>query len=80
MSGELLARLSASPKVKEVLDTLPPKMLGLATGKSPEVVHVESMSLDVRVKKVVARIQKATFTGKGDKEAGEWQAGFETAL
>ena len=35
VSGELLARLTAYPKMQQALASLPPKMLGLASGKPP---------------------------------------------
>ena len=68
VSSEPVARLSAYPKMKAVLDTLPPKMLSLASGEPPVPVELEVGGLASRVEENVSRIQKATFTGKGDKE------------
>lgn len=51
--------------MKAVLDALPPKMLSLDTGE--RVDDVTDESLDSRVENVSQRIQRATFTGKGDK-------------
>ena len=71
MSGELIARLSAYPKMKEVLDALPPKMLALATGKKAEPVKME-MNLEGRLEHSIKKIQAAKFTGKdsGFEEPG----------
>eukprot|EP00966_Prymnesium_polylepis_P133582 3087582-Prymnesium_polylepis.1 len=68
LSGELLSRLAAYPKLRAVLTTLSPKML-LCSSNRP-AVHVEfSMdALETRVDDVVARICSSTFTGKGDME------------
>ena len=68
MSGELIARLNAYPKMKEVLSNLPPKMLSLASGKEAMAVELEAGDLKTRVDQVVKGIERATFTGKGDKE------------
>ena len=68
MSRELLVRLSTYPKMKAVLDSLPPKMLALASGQraAPVELTVSADGAQV-VEAVVARIQNATFTGRGDK-------------
>ena len=68
MSGELLVRLSVYPRMKAVLDKLPPKMLSLASGRAPEPVEVSHSDVWHRVEQVIENIQQATFTGKGDKE------------
>ena len=56
MSGELIARLNAYPKMKTVLDTLPPKMLSLASGKKTAAVEMEALDLNLRVEQVVEGI------------------------
>ena len=70
MSTELLARLNAFPRMRSTLDALPPKLLSLATGRPTQVepMLLETAELQVRVVQVIASIQRATFTGKGDKE------------
>ena len=70
MSEEVLARMSALPKVKAVLDALPPKKLELCTGKPPAVVEVKEgrLELATRFERVVDRIRRAKFTGKADEE------------
>ena len=67
VSGELILRLSAIPRVKAELDKLPPKMLQLRSGCPLETVDLSAGRLETRVDEVVARIEGATFTGKGDK-------------
>ena len=67
MSGELILRLSAIPRVKAELDKLPPKMLQLRSGCPLETVDLSAGRLETRVDEVVASIERATFTGKGDK-------------
>ena len=71
VSTELLARLNAYPRMKAALDSLPPKLLSLASGTSPKdagLMEQESVELRDRVKVVTTRIKKATFTGKGDMD------------
>eukprot|EP00900_Chrysochromulina_parva_P027515 jgi/Chrpa1/9398/Chrysochromulina_OHIO_Genome00015588-RA len=67
VSGELILRLSVIPRVKAELDKLPPKMLQLRSGHSLEPVDLSAGRLETRVAEVVASIERATFTGKGDK-------------
>ena len=67
MSGELLSRLTAYPKMQQALTSLPPKMLSLASGMPPQVIE-QTGDLVARVDTVKASIRKATFTGKGDAE------------
>ena len=67
VSGELILRLSAVPRVKAELDKLPPKMLQLRSGCPLETVDLSAGRLETRVDDVVASIERATFTGKGDK-------------
>lgn len=54
--------------MQAVLATLPPKVLLLSSDRPPEAVEIESSQtqLEERAKQVVARIRRATFTGKGD--------------
>ena len=65
MSSELLERLRVFPKLRVVLDTLPPKVLTLGE-RTPELSETQPVELEQRVEDVVARISRATFTGKGD--------------
>ena len=51
--------------MREALDLLPPKMLALSSDKLPVPVDLTAETLDARVERVVERIQRATFTGKG---------------
>jgi len=67
VSGELILRLSVVPRLKAELDKLPPKMLQVRSGRSLEPVDLSAGRLETRVAEVVARIEGATFTGKGDK-------------
>ena len=67
VSGELLVRLQTYPKLKELLDKLPPKMLSIASGKPVEEVRV-GQSATTRVDLVSKLIRNAKFTGKGDAE------------
>ena len=68
VSDELLARLRSYPKLRTVLDTLPPKMLSLASDRPATPVVSEETSLAIREETVIERIRRATFTGAGDKE------------
>ena len=65
VSRVLLTKLSVVPRLKAVLDTLKPKMLALHS-REPTVPIVELQSESVE--DLVARIQRAVFTGKGDKD------------
>jgi len=67
VSGELILRLSVVPRLKAELDKLPPKMLQVRSGHSLEPVDLSAGRLETRVADVIARIEGATFTGKGDK-------------
>ena len=68
VSRELLMRLSVYPSMKTVLDRLPPKMLSLASGRLVVAVEEPVIDLEARIDQVVGRIERATFTGKGDKD------------
>eukprot|EP00966_Prymnesium_polylepis_P087702 2029416-Prymnesium_polylepis.1 len=68
VSSELTVRLRANPRLNAALDALPPKMLALRTGAPAAPITLAEEALEGRVKRVVARIRMATFTGKGDKE------------
>ena len=65
VSVELIARLETYPKMKAVLDTLPPKVLALSSSAPPKPVAVSAD--DTRVARVTGKIEKATFTGPSDK-------------
>jgi len=67
VSGELILRLSAFPRIKAELDKLPPKMLKLRSGWPLEAVDLSAGQLETRVAEVVDSIERAIFTGKGDK-------------
>ena len=70
VSGEVIWRLEAYPKMRHELERLPPKMLCLRSGAeaTPIDLRVEHSKLDSRVGDVVNSIQRATFTGAGDKD------------
>jgi Ran GTPase-activating protein (RanGAP) involved in mRNA processing and transport len=68
VSYELLARLRAVPRVREALDALPPKALVLRSGLPTEPGVAPAGQLETRVAEMVASIERATFTGKGDKD------------
>ena len=67
VSSELAVRLRANPRLSAALDALPPKMLALRSGAAAEPITFKAEALEGRVARVVARLQGATFTGKGDK-------------
>ena len=60
-------RLSAYPKMQKALEVLPPKMLALSSTEPIRVVELPTSDLETRVEEVTQRIQRATFTGRGDK-------------
>ena len=69
VSSELLARIGAAyPKMLDALVALPAKLFILSETRSPEEVLLSTDQLDTRMQTVMAQIQSATFTGKGDKE------------
>jgi hypothetical protein len=68
LCGELVSRLSAYPKMKEALASLPPKMVCLAEGRPALEITLEVGDLATRVATVKARIDKAAFTTKSDEE------------
>eukprot|EP00900_Chrysochromulina_parva_P001866 jgi/Chrpa1/11680/Chrysochromulina_OHIO_Genome00022100-RA len=68
VSYELLARLGTVPRLREALDALPPKVLVLRSGLPTEPGVAPAGQLETRVDEVVASIERATFTGKGDKD------------
>ena len=65
VSVELIARLETYPKMKAVLDALPPKVLALSSKAPPKPVAVSAD--DARFARVTGKIEKATFTGPSDK-------------
>ena len=65
ISGELIARLSVYPKMRSALESLPPKLLNMSADAPSE--PIEAGALAGRVEANVARLEAATFTGKGDK-------------
>ena len=67
VSCELEARLSVNPRMRDALACLPPKMLALHSNADPTPIEVDAGALKGRVERVVAAIESATFTGKGDK-------------
>ena len=68
---ELIVRLAANPKMSRALSTLQqPKILALSSSAEPinldaarTAIDFETEQLDGRVERVVARLQRATFTG-----------------
>jgi hypothetical protein len=55
------------PRMRDTLDVLPPKLLRLSSTRSAEPVDLD-MLLEQSVETVEASIERATFTGKGDKQ------------
>jgi hypothetical protein len=66
-SSELIARLTAYTRMQEALEALPPKMLCLSSNAPTITVQMRSGELQTRVQEVTQLIERATFTGKGDK-------------
>ena len=66
LGGELITRLSAYPKMTAALTSLPPKMLRLAAGASPQEIKPDVSNLAGRVSAVKSRLGKATFTSTSD--------------
>ena len=67
MSSELTVRLRNNPRLSQALSALPPKMLALRSDAPAAPITFEE-PLEGHVERVIARIQCATFTGKGDAE------------
>ena len=69
MSIEVIARLSAYPKMEELLDSLPPKLIALSAEQPAEPVAWDRAAHagGRHVEHAVTCIQEAFFTGKGDK-------------
>ena len=63
----MLVRLRAYPKMRALLDKLPPKMLELTQGAPPTPVDLQADVLETRLVDVTGRIERAKFTGKADK-------------
>jgi hypothetical protein len=68
LAGELVARLSASPKITAALAVLPPKMLRLAADKDPLEIQPKAGNLAHRVWMVRSRLEKGTFASESDYE------------
>ena len=66
-SGELIVRLSAYPKMQKALEALPPKVLELSSTEPIREVELPASDLETRVEEVTRRIERATFTGRGDR-------------
>ena len=66
VSGEVIMRLRANPRLHAALETLPPKLLALCADAPPAAITLAE-ELEGRVGRVEARIERATFTGAGDK-------------
>ena len=70
MSTEALARLAYYPGLGELLEErLPPKVIEI-DGAGPRVAEMDDRAdegMGPRNKRVIAAIQEASFTGKGDK-------------
>jgi hypothetical protein len=64
-SGELLVRVN--PKMTAALKVLPPKMLELSSTEPVREVELQDSGLETRVEEVTRLIERATFTGRGDK-------------
>ena len=68
VSGELLLRLAAYPKMHELLEGLPPKMLTISSDKPVKVIKFTENAMLTRVDDVIEQIRSSKFTGKGDME------------
>ena len=70
MSTEVLARLAYFPGLGKLLEErLPPKVIEI-DGEGPRVAEMEDRAdegMGPRNKRVIAAIEEASFTGKGDK-------------
>jgi hypothetical protein len=66
-SSELIVRLSAYPKMRAALEVLPPKMLALSSSAPPTIIELRESRIETRVEEVTRLIERATFTGRGDK-------------
>ena len=67
ISGEIILRLLPVPWMRAALEILPRKMLALRSDSPLEPVDLTGGQLETRVAEVTASIERATFTGKGDK-------------
>ena len=67
LSGELLSRLTAYPKLRAVFETLPPKLIRISSDAPAEGVSSAVDALDTRVDDVVARIMSSSFTSGSDR-------------
>ena len=65
VSDEVVARLN--PRARAALAPLPPKKLRLVSGLPPAPVEPDASELQGRVAHVISRVERATFTGSGDK-------------
>ena len=68
MSGELLVRLMAYPKMRHVLDQLPPKMIRISTNAPAEYVQFSAEAVATRVADVTGSILRSAFSSGSDKE------------
>ena len=68
VSSEVLSRLAVYPRLRDVLKSLPPKLLALRSDGEPEQVELAASDVGHRRTRVIEAIRKATFTGKGDKD------------
>ena len=67
VSVELIARLSAFPRMRASLDLLPPKVFSLSSEYDPSPLPLEHLAGGQHVDEARRSIERATFTGKGDK-------------
>ena len=65
---ELLSRLTPYPKLRAVLETLPPKQIRISSDAPAEGVDSGVSALDTRVDDVVARILHSSITSGSDRE------------
>ena len=56
------------PKIRDALNALQPKVYALSSRRPAEPVDLTTENILGRVERVVERIQRATFTGAGDKD------------
>ena len=70
VSSEVIARAEFYPRLASVLKALPPKLIELHVDTPPIVVAPEPISdgAGPRLERIKDQINRATFTGSGDRE------------
>ena len=68
VSSELIVQLMDYPKMRAVMEKLPPKLLTLSSDHAPVPKELLRSQSGSHVIEATKRIAEATFTGKGDEE------------